>query len=320
MKRASRSHTILKLMIGNNIRFMVEIFQLVHISVIAFALDLKWELAMNTSAMTTEGSLVDPKVLLIESDMPAVRGVVDGLKLAGMEVVWARDAATSLTLRARLLPDIVLVGLRLPDVSGVTLVGQLLAPRNCGVIVLAGPEDETARVACLEAGADDYLSKPPSVRDLIARIRAVHRRVNVHKASIAPAHFEPALAVGPIRINLQHRSVHTLDGQRLNLTSAEYTALETLARANGTPVSRDRLSEAALRRPWRAEDRSVDQLVFNLRHKLPTDAEGGVLIQSIRGSGYWMRAPERPTQQPAESAWSAETPSARLAPDLYLAA
>ncbi len=287
---------------------------------IAFALDLKWELAMNTSAMTTEGSLVDPKVLLIEPDMPTVRAVVDGLKLAGMEVVWARDGATIRTLMARLLPDIVLVGLRLPDVSGITLVGHLLASRNCGVIVLAGPEDDTARVACLEAGADDYLSKPPSAQDLIARVRAVHRRVNVRKDSVAEAHFEPALAVGPIRINLQHRSVHTSDGQRLNLTSAEYTALETLARANGATVSRDRLSEAALRRPWRPEDRSVDQLVFNIRQKLPADAGGGVLIQSIRGSGYWMRAPEQSTQQPAEFAWSAEILNARLAPDHYLAA
>jgi DNA-binding response OmpR family regulator len=78
------------------------------------------------------------------------------------------------------------------------------------------------------------------------------------------------------------------------LTSAEYATLETLAKADGHAVSRDRLSEAALRRPWRAEDRSVDQLVFNLRQKLPSDGDRGSLIQSVRGSGYWMRAPDRP--------------------------
>ena len=273
-----------------------------HHDAVHVALIRDWNQAMNSSALDAEGSLVDPKVLLAAADTPTVRGVVDGLKLAGMDVVWARDGATSVTLRARLRPDIVLVGLRLPDVSGVALVGQLVAPRGCGAIVLAGSEDETARVACLEAGADDYLSAPPSLRDLIARVRAVHRRVNVHKAPFAKAHFGPALEFGPIQINVRRRSVQTLDGQRLNLTSAEYTALETLACANGAPVFRDRLSMAALRRPWRAEDRSVDQLVFNLRQKLPADAEGDMLIQSIRRSGYWMRAPTRPTQQPAESA------------------
>ena len=144
-----------------------------------------------------------------------------------------------------------------------------------------------------------------------ARVRAVHRRVNVRKNHFALPSAEAVLAVGPIRINLQNRSVHTPDGKRINLTSAEFTAVETFARAGGNAVTRDRLSAAALRRPWRPEDRSVDQLVFNLRQKLPLDVDGGVLIQSIRGSGYWMRAPERPAQQRPEFAWSADEPGVR---------
>ncbi len=271
--------------------------------------------------MTREGALVDPKVLLIESDVATVRAFIGGLEQAGIQVTWARDGETGLALRARLLPDILLVGLGLADVNSVTLVGQLVEPRNSGVIVLSSREDEAARIACLELGADDYLAKPPSLRDMIARVRSVHRRVNVRNASSpARSSAEAPLAVGPIRINLQHRSVHTPDGRRLNLTSAEYTALETLARAEGKPVSRDRLSEAALRRPWRAEDRSVDQLVFNLRQKLPADEHGGVLIQSIRGSGYWMRAPERPAQRRPEFRWPVDDPAARIAvPEFQMA-
>jgi len=268
--------------------------------------------------LTTEGSLVDPKVLLIESDMVTVRTVVGGLEQAGMQATWARNGATGLALRARLLPSIVLVGLHLEDINCVTLVDQLVEPRNCGVIVLAAHEDEAARIACLEIGADDYFTKSTCVRDLVARVRAVHRRVNIHKSGASHASPEAVLSVGPIRINLQHRSVHTPEGKRLNLTSAEYTALETLARAGGNPVSRDRLSEAALRRPWRAEDRSVDQLVFNLRQKLPVDEHGGVLIQSIRGSGYWMRAPEQLVQRRSEFTWSADKPSARLELDYQM--
>lgn len=274
---------------------------------------------METLPLAAEGSLVDPKVLLIESDVATVRAVVGGLEQVGMQVIWARDGATGLALGARLSPNIILVGLRLDDVNSVTLVGRLVEPRNSGVIVLADREDEAVRIACLEIGADDYLAKPPSLRDLIARVRAVHRRVNVRKGNYSQASPEAILSVGPIRINLQHRSVHTPEGRRLNLTSAEYTALETLARARGTPVSRDRLSEAALRRPWRAEDRSVDQLVFNLRQKLPVDEDGGVLIQSIRGSGYWMRAPEQPAQRQSDAAWPAEHSSTRVELDHQVA-
>ena len=202
------------------------------------------------------------------------------------------------------MPEIVLVGLCLPDVNSVTLVRQLAQLRSCGVVVLANPEDETARIASLEGGADDYLTKSASVQEMVARVRAVHRRVNGGKSRSMPSDLDAALVVGPIRIRRQHRSVHTLDGRRVNLTSAEYTALETLVCADGAPVSRDRLSEAALRRRWHAEDRSVDQLVFNLRQKLPMAEDGSVLIQSIRGAGYWIRGPEQPSRPRLEPAWS----------------
>ena len=263
-------------------------------------------LVVQAFPQASEGSLVDPTVLLIEADMAVVRAVVDGLTQAGMQVVWARDGATAMALRARLMPGIVLIGLRLPDVNSVTLVGQLVQSRDCGVVVLADRADEAARIESLEAGADDYLATPASMQEMVARVRAVHRRVNVGKGRSLVESSEPVLLVGPIRIHLQHRSVHTADGRRVIITSAEYTALETLARANGAPVSRHRLSEAALRRPWQAEDRSVDQLVFNLRQKLPADADGSRLIQSIRGAGYWMRAAEQPQRARPELAWSVE--------------
>ena len=140
---------------------------------------------------------------------------------------------------------------------------------------------------------------------MVARIRAVHRRVSLSKL---PDQQEAAilavqvLKVGSIRIDVRCRMAHTLDGRRLALTSAEFTALEALARAAGAPVSRDALSEAALRRPWRADDRSVDQLVFNLRQKLPPDEDGGALIQSIRGAGYRLRPPEGVAPQQAQAA------------------
>jgi len=251
--------------------------------------------------------LVDPTVLLIEADVSVAHACSHSLEQVAMQVAWARDGATGVMLKACLLPDIVLVGLRLPDVNSVALVGRLVGPRDCGVIVLADLQDEEARITSLEAGADDYLATSALVQDVTARVRAIHRRVNVRGRRSSADSIEPALVVGPIRITQRHRSVHTLDGRRVSLTSAEYATLELLARANGATVPRDRISEAALRRPWRAEDRSVDQLVFNLRHKLPANEDGSLLVQSVRGAGYWMRAPDQPTRpcpEPVRSAGS----------------
>lgn len=299
---------------------MVEFILQYHGSVIAWVCCFKGEFAVQVSTLALEGSLVDPTVLLIEADNSAVRTIIDGLAQAGMRVVPAWDGATGSTLVARLRPDIVLVGLRLPDMDSVTLVGQLVGPRDCGVIVLAEAKDEAARIASLEAGADDYLAKSASLQDMVARVRAVHRRVNVRKGRSMPPSLEPVLVVGSIRINPQHRSVHTLDGRRLRLTSAEYTALEILVRANGVVVSRDCLSEAAFHRRWHAEDRSVDQIVFNLRQKLPTDEDGNALIKSVRGTGYWLRAPEPPMPLRPQVAWSTTNPHIEITRDLHMAA
>ena len=151
---------------------------------------------MDTLALAAEGTLVDPKVLLIEPDAATIRAFVGGLEQAGMQVICAKDGETGLALRARLLPEILLVGLRLPDMNSVSLVGRLIEPRNSGVIVLSANEDEAARIACLELGADDYLAKPPSVRDMVARVRSVHRRVNVRNAPAARHTAEASLVIG----------------------------------------------------------------------------------------------------------------------------
>ncbi len=264
---------------------------------------------MSVSAAESEGMLANPKVLLIEDDEPVARTFMRGLERAGMQVAWAGTGSAGMALKSSFRPDVVLVDLTLPDVSGVSLIARLAEGRDCGVIVVSGMGEEADRIVGLELGADDYIAKPPAMREMIARIRAVHRRVTARQVQAPiPAAAATTLLVGPIRINLQNRTVHTADGRRLNLTSAEFTALETLAAAAGQPVSRDRLSEAALRRAWRAEDRSVDQLVFNLRQKLPPDEDGTMLIQSIRGSGYWLRAPEPAEARPqdvraSEGAW-----------------
>ncbi len=247
---------------------------------------------MSDPENATAAAWRDPRVLVIEDDEAVARAFVRGIERAAMPAAWAGTGALGMALKDSFRPQVVLVDLTLPDMSGLALISRFVGQRDCGVVVVSGSGEEADRIVGLELGADDYIVKPMSMSEMVARIRAVHRRVNLpepfnQQETSVPA---PGLEIGPICIDVARRMAHTRDGRRLALTSAEFTALELLARAGGATVSRDALSEAALRRPWRAEDRSVDQLVFNLRHKLPPDEDGSMLIQSVRGAGYWLRA------------------------------
>ena len=246
-----------------------------------------------------------PRVLVIEDDQAVARAFVRGVERAGMLTAWAATGALGLALKNKFEPHVVLVDLTLPDMSGLTLISRFVEQRDCGVVVVSGSGEEADRIVGLELGADDYIAKPMSMREMVARIRAVHRRVSLPKPSRqqeASLQASASLKVGSLRIDAGRRMAHTLDGRRLALTSAEFTALEVLARAAGATVSRDTLSETALRRAWRGDDRSVDQLVFNLRQKLPLDEDGGMLIQSVRGLGYWLRADDSVASSPAQAA------------------
>jgi len=228
-------------------------------------------------------------VLVAEHFASTAETLSRALGRAAMPNAWADSAGSVLALLDSFRPHVVLLDHSMPEAGGFPLLSRVAERRDCGVIVLSDLDDEQDRIVGLEMGADDFVLKPPPLRELIARIRAVHRRVSV--GIRLEARLPHLLKVGPLRINLTHRTVQTDEGRPITLTGAEFNALEALVSAHGSPVSRDRLSEVALGRPWRA-DRSVDQLVFNLRHKLPRDEHGALLIQSIRTAGYWLRAPE----------------------------
>ena len=121
---------------------------------------------------------------------------------------------------------------------------------------------------------------------MVARIRAVHRRSNSRAQASGSRPAASVHHVGPFKVDLQRRLVLDASGQPVVLTAAEFAALRTLLGSAGEPVSREILSEAALRRPWRPEERSIDQLIFSLRRKLADESRAPRLIQSVRGAGY----------------------------------
>jgi len=235
-----------------------------------------------------------PRVLLIEDNAAVAETIRRFLERSGMRTAWAPTGARGMELKKSFAPDVVLVDLELPDTNGVALIGWLSQEQDCGIIVVSGRSEETERVVGLELGADDYIAKPVQLREIVARIRAVHRRTHARAPVRTTRSGHAVHYVGPYRIDLHRRLVSDAADRPVLLTGAEFAALQTLLEAAGEPVSRERLSEAALRRPWRPEDRSIDQLIFSLRRKLADDDRGQRLIQSVRGAGYIL-ACETPT-------------------------
>jgi len=241
---------------------------------------------MEMAVLGSSTALGALRVMLIEDDQAVGEVLQRGIERAGMQSCWAKTGADAMAMKASFLPDVVIVDLELPDTNGLVLIKWLAKQGHCGVIVVSGAGDMADRVIGLEFGADDYIAKPASMRELVARIRAVHRRVS-QRLPAEP--HQATVSTGGIRIDPARRTVHGPTGERIALTAAEYAVLEALSLAHAQVVSRDRLSETALHRRWQAEDRSIDQIVLNLRQKLPSDADGKTLIQSIRGSGYLLR-------------------------------
>ena len=168
---------------------------------------------MNAFDVYADGSVSNPCVMLIEEDEALALSVLQAMERAGFSASWARTDAEVLSLKASLRPHVVLMDLTLSDTSGMALLAQLAEARDCGIIVICSLDDEADRIVGLELGADDYMAKPPGLRELVARIRAVHRRVSTRTRATATPQAAPVLHVGPIRINVGHRTVHTIEGR-----------------------------------------------------------------------------------------------------------
>jgi len=231
--------------------------------------------------------LASPRVLVVEDEAYIADMLLRFLQRSGMSAAIARTGADALRQMPQFRPHVVLLDLQLPDTNGVSLIPALAQQGNCGIIVLSGNGDEAERVVGIELGADDYIVKPPPLRELVARIRAVHRRVaRAQPVSAAPEQASGTIRFEDLEVDLRRHLVIWDDGEKTPLTGAESKALEMLIAARGQPLSRDELCRAALRRPLGAEDRAVDQLIVGLRKKLSVQGKLAPVIVSVRGAGY----------------------------------
>jgi DNA-binding response OmpR family regulator len=220
-----------------------------------------------------------PTLLIIDDDEELCAMLAEYLAPEGFATASAPTGPAGLDLLARNPVDLVVLDVMLPELSGFEVLRRLRSTSRVPVIMLTARGEEVDRVVGLEMGADDYLAKPFSPRELVARIRAVLRRMPGESSGAAGV-----ILWGPLRIDLRARCADVA-GHDLELTSAELRILELLVRADTRTVTRDDLMTQALGRRLLPTDRSLDTHVSNLRRKLLRFTDR-VNVQSVRGSGY----------------------------------
>lgn len=225
------------------------------------------------------------EAILIVEDEPAVaRGLEYGLRLEGFEVLWAQTGRKALELARQQDPLLILLDIRLPDISGFDVCRQLrLEGKRQPVLILTARDEEMDKVLGLELGADDYVVKPYNLRELIARVRALLRRAYGELAQVASGE---KIVFGDIEIDLDTLQVRRA-GKLVYLTPTEFRLLRYLASHPNRPFSRDALIETI----WGytsdvGSDRTVDVHIRHLREKLESEPGEPRWIVTVRGIGY----------------------------------
>src|ERR1043165_6336876 len=220
-----------------------------------------------------------PKLLIVDDDHELCSMLAEYLGPEGFITEAVGSGPAALERLGREAVDLVVLDVMLPELSGFEVLRRIRAVSRVPVIMLTARGEEVDRVVGLEMGADDYLAKPFSPRELMARIRAVMRRVSAEGGA-----GSGLILWGPLRIDLRAHRAHA-DEQDLELTSAEMRILELLVRADTRTVTRDELMAQALGRRLLPTDRSLDTHVSNLRRKIARFTVR-VSVQSVRGTGY----------------------------------
>ena len=234
-------------------------------------------------------------IAVLDDDAQITR-LLDGyLRSQGYRVTETHAGPALLHLMTADTPDLVLLDLGLPGEDGFSIARQLREHWHCGLIIITGRGDAIDKVVGLEVGADDYVTKPFDLRELLARIKAVLRRTLAAPAASGAT----ATATAPLRryrfagweLDLGARRLVDAAGREVSLTGGEFDLLAVLLAHAGRVLSRDFLLEQTRRREAAPFDRTIDVQVGRLRRKLEADADDPLIIKSVRGAGYILVAP-----------------------------
>ncbi|MDP3495588.1 MAG: response regulator transcription factor [Hyphomonadaceae bacterium] len=229
------------------------------------------------------------RLLVIDDDQGLRETLADFFQIEGYAVSQAANVREARAHLSAGEPDLMLLDINMPGGDGLTFAAEMRGRSAIPIIILSGKGAMVDRVVGLEVGADDYLSKPFELRELLARVRAVLRRARV----VSPAHFA-AVAQAEHRTGRfstfafmpDQRALLSPAGEVIELTGAEYNLLAAFIERPNRILSRDAIADLTRKDDWDAFDRSIDTLVSRLRRKLAPYVDASQLIQTVRGEGY----------------------------------
>jgi two-component system, OmpR family, response regulator RegX3 len=220
-------------------------------------------------------------ILMVEDERSITEPLSEALAREGFDTEVAGTVARALELAKRAQPDLVLLDVMLPDGSGYDVCRELRAGSRVPIIMLTARGEETDRIVGLELGADDYIVKPFSAREVVARIRAVLRRAGDQ----AGAQADGPIEIGPLRLDRARRGA-ALDGEELDLTRKEFELLELLMSEAGSVITRERLIDEVWDVNWFGSTKTLDVHVSGLRRKLGDSSRSPRFIHTVRGVGF----------------------------------
>ena len=233
-------------------------------------------------------------IAVLDDDAEITRLLSGYLQNQGYRVSETHAGPALLRLMAADPPDLVLLDLGLPGEDGFSIARQLREHWRCGLVIITGRGDAVDKVVGLEVGADDYVTKPFDLRELLARIKAVLRRTLAAPAPAGAAAMEAAprrYRFAEWELDLAARRLLDAAGQEVSLTGGEFDLLAVFVAHAGRVLSRDFLLEQTRRREAAPFDRTIDVQVGRLRKKLEVDVDDPQIIKSVRGAGYILVSP-----------------------------
>ncbi len=242
----------------------------------------------------TAGTVTPPagKVLVVDDEEPLARVVASYLTAEGFAVTLAHDGPTAVAAARADDPELIVLDVMLPGFDGIEVCRQVRSFSDCYIVMLTARDDEIDKVVGLSVGADDYLVKPFSPRELMARVRAMLRRPRITAPpAIDTSHSETdARHLGDLSIDAIARTVRLAD-QEVELTRTEFDLLDVLTASPKRAFTRRQLIDEVWGSDWYGDEHIVDVHIGHLRRKLSDDAASPRFIRTVRGVGYGMVAP-----------------------------
>lgn len=224
------------------------------------------------------------KVLVVDDEAQIVRVLRGYLEKAGFSVLTASNGPEALRVARQERPDLIILDLMLPGMDGLDVCRTLRKESGVPIIMLTARVEEADRLIGLELGADDYVTKPFSPREVVARVRAVLRRT---QAALKPP-VDETLIVGDLRLDVSRR-VLFVSGRQVELTPSEFEILRLMMRSPGRVFTREQLLEATQGSAYEGYERTIDTHIKNLRHKIEKSPRQPEYILTVHGVGYKIR-------------------------------